>query len=103
MLVVLRERNVERERPSSPERFGMSVLAFTLRSPRAFAWSGRIARFLQRATIRDGTRMVGIQKLLPPLAAWTKHRNLPDPPRRSFREMWPELEREPSRTPETRA
>jgi L-lactate dehydrogenase complex protein LldF len=94
MLVHLRERNVEHERSSWIERSSMSIAAAILRSPRWFAWSGRIARFVQRTTIRDGTRMRSLQSLVPPLAAWTKHRDLPDPPRRAFRELWPELERE---------
>jgi L-lactate dehydrogenase complex protein LldF len=94
MLLHLRARNVEHERPSWSERWSMMLAAQVLRSPRTFAWSGRLARLLQRWTIQDGTRMRALQKLAPPVAAWTKHRNLPEPPRRSFREMWPEIERD---------
>jgi L-lactate dehydrogenase complex protein LldF len=97
MLVHLRARNVEHERPGWSERWSMTFAAQILRSPSAFARSGRLARFLQRLTIHNGTRMRTLQELAPQLAAWTKHRNLPTPPRRSFREMWPEIEAENER------
>lgn len=97
MLVHLRARNVERQPSPWPERIRMKLAARVLRSPTLFTLTGRSARLLQRLTIGDGTRMRGLQGLLPPLAAWTRQRNLPTPPRRSFREMWPELEKEDRR------
>jgi L-lactate dehydrogenase complex protein LldF len=97
MLVHLRARNVGRRSIGWSERTGMKLAARVLRSPAWFARTGRLARFLQRATIGEGTKMRGLQRLLPPLSAWTDHRNLPQAPRRSFREMWPEIEKEERR------
>jgi L-lactate dehydrogenase complex protein LldF len=97
MLVHLRARNVGRRSAGWSERMRMKLAARVLLSPALFARSGRIARLLQRATIGDGSKLRGLQRLLPPLSAWTDHRNLPSPPRRTFREMWPEIEKEERR------
>jgi L-lactate dehydrogenase complex protein LldF len=84
MLVHLRARNVESGRTKWSERVKMKLAAGALHSPTLFAWASRLARTVQRTA----------PSITSELAAWTKQRDLPPPASRSFREMWPELERE---------
>lgn len=94
MLVKLRERNARRGRGTTAERLLIGLSADVLSSPATFAQVGRIARTLQRWTIGDGTRMKFIGRNLPLVRHWLRTRNLPPPPRRAFRDLWPELEQE---------
>ncbi len=94
MLVKLRERNARPGRKSRTERLMMEFSASVLSSPAAFARAGRVARVLQRWTIFDGSRMNFLARRLPVVKNWLGTRRLPPPPRRAFRELWPELERE---------
>jgi len=94
MLVKLRERNAARPTASRGTRLWMELAAGVLASPGMFAAAGRLARFAQRATIGDGSRWRWLGTRLPLAGAWLRERRLPRAPRRSFRELWPELERE---------
>jgi L-lactate dehydrogenase complex protein LldF len=87
MLVHLRSRVVEAKREASrlptPERLLAASAAWAMAKP------GRWGRALRAA--RAG-RLLGrggrISTLPPPLAAWTNTRDLPVPPRETFREWW---------------
>ena len=56
-----------------------------MQSAMLFGWSQRLMRWLLRAD-RDGWTSHG----LGPVGAWTKVRDLPPPPRKSFRRRWRE-------------
>jgi L-lactate dehydrogenase complex protein LldF len=53
---------------------------------RRFALAQRLARLLQRPFVRRGR----ISRLPPPLAGWTRSRDLAPVARQSFREWWKE-------------
>jgi L-lactate dehydrogenase complex protein LldF len=68
---------VVRRAGSRTERLTMRALAWIFGGPRRFALAQRLGRIAQRSHVRVG-----------PLAKWTKTRDLPPPPRESFREWW---------------
>lgn len=76
-----------REKKGRLERLGFRMWAWVMCHPRIYAFAGRMAgAFLSS---EDGW----ISKPPPlmnvgPLAAWMSRRDLPPPPRRSFRDMW---------------
>jgi L-lactate dehydrogenase complex protein LldF len=82
MLVHLRGRVVEAAGPTA-EAAVMRVAAAVMRSPRRWRRALRAAR-LGRVLARGGR----IRRLPPPLSGWTDTRDLPSPPRRSFRDEW---------------
>ncbi len=87
ILVHLRARHVEGERQRrtvpSAEQATMSAAAWTMSSPRRFAAAETGLR-LGRLLARDGA----ISSLPPPLSAWTRSRDLPEPPAQTFRQWW---------------
>ncbi len=60
----------------------MTTLAWTMTGRRRWTWALRAAR-LARVLGRDR-----ITRLPPPLSAWTAARDVPLPPKRSFRDWW---------------
>jgi L-lactate dehydrogenase complex protein LldF len=88
MLVHLRSRVVEAKREQhrlpTPERLLAASAAWAMARP------GRWGRALRaaRAGRLLGTGRRRISNLPPPLAAWTHTRDLPVPPRETFREWW---------------
>jgi L-lactate dehydrogenase complex protein LldF len=88
MLVHLRARVVEAKREGqrapTAEQALMASAAWTMASP------GRWARALRAARVGRllGRRRRRIATLPPPLSAWTSTRDLPLPPRETFREWW---------------
>jgi L-lactate dehydrogenase complex protein LldF len=83
MLVHLRAQAVE-EKGSSGEAVAMRALSEVMRNPRRW----RAALFVARAGRILGRRRGTIRRLPPPLSAWTRTRDLPRPPARSFRNWW---------------
>ncbi len=88
MLVHLRSRVVEAKaaahRVPGPEQVAMAAAAWTMRDARRWTRAlrlGRLARLL-------GRRRGRIRRLPPPLSAWTRSRDLPLPPERTFRDWW---------------
>ena len=83
LLVHLRARHVEETSRMAPEAITMAAASWVLARP------GRLAA-AQRAS-RAG-RLLGrggrISSLPPPLAAWTRARDAPVPPRQAFRQWW---------------
>ena len=79
-LVALRSSRWRRGGRSLAERIGVAVGAAVLRHPRAFAFAGRLARACLR---RLGGRV---------RSSWGHGRELPDMPRRSFREIYSDRE-----------
>ena len=88
MLVHLRSRVVDdklaRHHGVSPEAAAMRGLAWTMSDARRWSWAlraGRAGRLLGRRSGR-------IRHLPGPLGAWTSSRDLPRPPRQTFRDWW---------------
>src|ERR1700729_1424187 len=88
MLVHLRSRVVDdklaRHHGPTPEAAAMRGLAWTMSDARRWAWAlraGRAGRLLGRRSGR-------IRHLPGPLGAWTASRDLPRPPRQTFRDWW---------------
>ena len=88
MLVHLRGRYVQERsavaRIFSPEALSMAAAAWVMASPRRFALAERGSRIGRLI----GRRRGHIEALPPPLSAWTSSRNLPVPPKETFREWW---------------
>jgi L-lactate dehydrogenase complex protein LldF len=81
ILVHLRERHVDAQKRPTPEAIAMAAAAYTMDRPRLYAAAQRAAR-LSRLAGRRG------RGLPPPLNGWTAGRDLPAPPRQTFREWW---------------
>ncbi|HVU91772.1 MAG TPA: LutB/LldF family L-lactate oxidation iron-sulfur protein [Jatrophihabitans sp.] len=79
MLMHLRWR-VTDAKGRSPERAAMAAAAWTMRSPRRWTRALRAARL--------GRLLRGRRALPPPLSAWTRTRDLPEPPPQSLRDWW---------------
>jgi L-lactate dehydrogenase complex protein LldF len=95
MLVHLRSRVVDdklaHHHGPTPEAAAMRTLAWTMSDSRRWTWAlraGHAGRLL-------GRRYGRIRHLPGPLAAWTSSRDLPRPPRQTFRDWW-KAERTPA-------
>jgi L-lactate dehydrogenase complex protein LldF len=88
MLIHLRSRVVDDKREQhwapAPEAVAMRGLAWAMREPRRWAWALRLGRTGRLLGRRNGR----IRRLPGPLAAWTSSRDLPQPPRQTFRDWW---------------
>jgi L-lactate dehydrogenase complex protein LldF len=83
VLVHLRGRVVEEGAGSRGEQAAMRALAWTFADERRYERAQRLARSASRPFARGG-----LVSRLPGLGAWTATRDLPAPPRRTFREWW---------------
>ncbi|HEY8471578.1 MAG TPA: lactate utilization protein B [Natronosporangium sp.] len=88
VLVHLRQAGVDakRGRPSA-ERAAMRTLGWVMRRPRRYAAALRAAG-VAAAPLRLVARRRTVRRLPWPLSKWTKHRDAPLPPGRTFREWW---------------
>ena len=88
MLVHLRSRVVDdklaQHRGPTPEAAAMRGLAWMMSDARRWSWALRAGR-AGRLLGRRGRR---IRHLPGPLGAWTSSRDLPRPPRQTFRDWW---------------
>ena len=95
LLVYLRARHVEEHREEhrvpSPEAVTMAAASWVMADPRRYAAAQRAGRS-GRALSRGGR----IRALPPPLSAWTRARDAPAPPARTFRQWWRESGRDRS-------
>jgi L-lactate dehydrogenase complex protein LldF len=87
-LVQLRRRNVETGLVGAAERVSFKAYAKIFSSARWFGMLGRAARAVLRRLGRG--RAERWAELLPALAGWTRHRALPKPPARAFRDSFEE-------------
>jgi L-lactate dehydrogenase complex protein LldF len=89
VLVHLRGRHVverrQQHRLPTPEAVMMAAVAWVMAEPKRYATAQRATR-VGRVLAR-GPR-ARITSLPPPLSAWTASRDLPAPPRETFREWW---------------
>jgi L-lactate dehydrogenase complex protein LldF len=81
ILVHLRAEHVEARKRPTPESVAMAAAAYTMDHPRLYAAAQRAAK-LSRIPGRRGR---GLPK---PLSGWTASRDLPDPPKQTFRDWW---------------
>jgi L-lactate dehydrogenase complex protein LldF len=91
MLVSLRRRAVERGEAPFGESLAMRAFGNVFASRERYERAGRLARGAQRLAFGDGSRRL---RLAGPLRGWTRTRDLPEPPRQAFRDLWPALESE---------
>jgi L-lactate dehydrogenase complex protein LldF len=89
VLVHLRARHVverrQQHRLPTPEAVMMAAMGWVMAEPKRYATAQRATR-VGRVLAR-GPR-ARITSLPPPLSAWTASRDLPAPPRETFREWW---------------
>jgi L-lactate dehydrogenase complex protein LldF len=85
VLVHLRGRVVAERHGGARERAAMRGLSWLFRRPRWLARSERLGRLLQLPFVRKGR-----VRRVPGLGAWTRTRDLPSLPHRSFRAWWRE-------------
>jgi len=83
VLVHLRAESV-RVAGTRSEGLAMRIAGWSFGGSRRFAFSQRVARLLQRSL----TRGRASRRLPGPLAAWTRHRDLPPAATESFRTWW---------------
>jgi len=96
VLIHLRARHVDEARrnhrvPGS-EAIAMSAASWVMAGPGRFAAAQRAARLGRPLGRRRGR----ISQLPPPLAAWTRARDLPVPPAQTFRQWWRDEHGKPS-------
>jgi L-lactate dehydrogenase complex protein LldF len=84
VLVHLRGRVVDSEPAWKPEKAAMKGLFRAFSSARAFERAQRAARLGSRPLSRRGR----IRRLPWPLSGWTDTRDLPEPPKETFRDWW---------------
>ena len=94
VLVHLRARHVEEARRTHrlphAEAVAMAAASWVMAEPRRYAAAQRAGRS-GRALSRGGR----ISALPPPLSAWTRARDIPAPPARTFREWWRDSHQDP--------
>jgi L-lactate dehydrogenase complex protein LldF len=83
VLVHLRAKNVEAKGKLSPEAAGMATLSWIFGNPKRYE-AAQKAGSLARLLARDGK----ISRLPYPGSKWTVSRDLPAPPKESFRAWW---------------
>jgi L-lactate dehydrogenase complex protein LldF len=81
ILVHLRNEHVEAQKRPTPEAVTMAAAAYTFDHPRLYAAAQHAAK-LSRLAGRRG------RGLPPPLNGWSAARDLPDPPKETFRDWW---------------
>jgi L-lactate dehydrogenase complex protein LldF len=88
MLVHLRRRYVQAGHAGIVESAAMKGFAAVFGSTKGYEAAGNAARWVQLNVVGENPLQAG------PMAGWTKYRAAPTPQGKSFRELWPDLERE---------
>jgi L-lactate dehydrogenase complex protein LldF len=83
VLVHLRAKAVD-AKGATPEHAAMRAVAWVFGSPRRFALAQRLGRLGVRPFVRTGV----VRRLPPPLARWTRTRDLKPPAAETFRSWW---------------
>jgi L-lactate dehydrogenase complex protein LldF len=85
LLLDLRSEMTERKAVPAFERIAIRAYTATITNPRRYQAATRIARWISRLL---AGRRDDISRMPPPLRAWTRTRDLPKLPRKSFRSLW---------------
>ena len=85
MLLDLRGDLASRGESSLTARASVKALTLPLHGPGRYRFATKVARFFGRLL---GARAGHVSALPPPFGAWTRTRDFPLPPKRTFREMW---------------
>jgi L-lactate dehydrogenase complex protein LldF len=70
------------------ERFAFRAYAWLMRHPKLYEFAGRVASRLAPAGGSGWIRRAPALLNIPPVRAWLSQRDLPAPPRESFRQQW---------------
>ncbi|MQY20887.1 lactate utilization protein B [Nocardia macrotermitis] len=84
ILVHLRAQATDAHSRPTAESAGMAAASWVMRSSRRFTAATRVLRVARLLRNRRGT--IGV--LPPPMSAWTSARDLPAPPKETFRTWW---------------
>jgi L-lactate dehydrogenase complex protein LldF len=85
LLLDLRSEMTEHKAVPAFERIAINAYTATITNPRRYQAATRIARWISRLL---AGRRDDISRMPPPLRAWTRTRDLPKLPRKSFRSLW---------------
>ncbi len=85
LLLELRGELAERGESSLAARASVKALTLPLHGPRRYGLATKIARLFGRLL---GGRVGHVSALPPPFGAWTRTRDFPVPPKKTFRELW---------------
>jgi L-lactate dehydrogenase complex protein LldF len=86
LLLKLRNRQVQEELTSKPQRMAFKIFENTMKRPALYRISGKAGRVAQRPLLRDGS----VRPVPGPMSDWTESRDFPPLAKKSFRDLWKE-------------
>lgn len=84
LLLRLRAKGLTRNGAPAGQRLAMRAWRFVMTHPRAYRLAGNVGRLFSKALARQGR----IERLPPPLSAWSDRRDFPAVATRSFTDLW---------------
>ncbi|OMF83464.1 LutB/LldF family L-lactate oxidation iron-sulfur protein [Paenibacillus glucanolyticus] len=94
MLVSLRRRKIEAGRGDKLEAMGMKGFSAIMGNAKRYRSVVSLGKWGQKFVVRNGE----IRTRIGPLKGWNSYRVTPSLPKQSFRDRWPEMERDIRRT-----
>lgn len=90
MLLRHRADAVKAGKVNPVEKAAITGYTMTMTHPAIYDTAGKVGRFFSRILARKGR----FRRLPPPLHLWTKERDFPALPPKSFRELWAERKKQ---------